>query len=144
VEALAVLDLKGYKVARKPKKIPDEKQAKDGTVQKLRTRIKRLEKENHRLKSELNAYDQAWKKTLKYISDETKQIKLEDLIDAAKSDKNLKQTKREVREVCGKCLSDNVSKTPIPGGRHSVYCNDCEHRVVKTNGEDKEQNTFKE
>ena len=130
-------------MARKPKKIPDEKQAKDGTISKLRTRIKRLEKENNRLKSELNAYDQAWKKTLKFISDETKEIKLKDLIDAAKSDKNLKETKQEVKPVCSKCLSDNVHVSQISVGT-MVICRDCSHTELKNNGKNKEQNTFKE
>lgn len=118
-------------MGRKPNKVPDDRQAKDGQIQKLRTRVKRLEKENSRLKSELNAYDQAWKKTLRYISDETKQISLDDLINAAKDDKSLKETKKEVQPACKNCLSTNVQVTKIPGGRKSVFCEDCEHREVE-------------
>lgn len=116
-------------MARKPKKIPTN-EAKDGTIQKLRNRVKRLEKENHRLKSELNAYDQAWKKTLRFISDESKEIKLEDLINAAKEDKTLKETKKEVLPNCSKCLSDNVHTSEITIGT-MIICRDCSHTEVK-------------
>ena len=114
---------------KKPLKIPNN-EAKDGTVQKLNKRIKRLEKENSRLKSELNAYDQAFKKTTKFLKDHTDQINIDDLIEGAKQNKSLKEV-HEVKPTCPQCLGE-ITAMNTPAGKVIVCKNtECEYREVK-------------
>jgi predicted nuclease with TOPRIM domain len=111
---------------RKPLKIPNN-EAKDGSLQKANKRIKRLEKENARLRSDLNAYDQAFRKTTKFLKDHTDQISINDLIEGAKQDKSLK----EVKPVCPKCLGE-ISSMTIPAGEVTFCINiECDYREVK-------------
>lgn len=105
------------------------KEAKDGNEQKLKKRIKKLEKENKGLKSELNAYEQAFKKTTKFLRDNTDDISVEDLIQAAKSDTSLKKTKENKKE-CPKCFSKNVAIIESLAGT-VISCPDCEHRELR-------------
>lgn len=107
-----------------------KKDYKDGELNKLRKRVKRLEKENERLKSELNSYEQAFKKTTRFLRDNTDEIRLEDLIQAAKNDKSLKEVKeKEVRDMCPICFSE-LKKTVTTVGVIST-CTRCTFRKLE-------------
>jgi predicted nuclease with TOPRIM domain len=109
------------------------KDYKDGELNKLKRRVKRLEKENQRLKSENNAFEQAFKKTTKFLEDHTEDISLEDLIQASKQDKNLRKVEKEhVESLCPKCLN---KLTQLPKSRVGVItvCKNCEYRKVEKN-----------
>ena len=119
----------------KPKKVP-KREEKDGELQKLKTRVKRLEKENDRLKSELNSYEQAFKNTSKFLRDNTKEISLEALIKAAKEGASLKQVKdTEFKRVCKYCMSDNVHVSDIPTGK-MILCRDCSKTNIEKKSEE--------
>lgn len=109
-----------------------KKEYKDGEVSRLKKRIKKLEKENYRLKSELNAYEQAFKKTTKFLKDHTDEISLEDLIEAAKQDKSLKEVEEKVKDSnkCPKCGSE-VKKLPTSIIGTIITCTSCNYRSVK-------------
>ena len=105
------------------------KEAKDGQVQRLRNKIKRLEKENRKLKSELNSLEQAFRNTTDFLRDHTQHININDLIEAAKKGHSLKtvQDEQEVNLVCPKCLSENYAVVSTPFGEVRS-CGDCKHR----------------
>lgn len=112
----------------KNKDIP--KEPKDGENNKLRKRIARLEKENKRLKSELNTYEQAFKNTRKYIDDETKNVSVDKMIDAAKKGQKLKEVKKELE--CPLCSND-ISQIKSLAGTVEVCLNqECNYREVKS------------
>jgi len=103
------------------------KEAKDGRIDKLKKRIKRLENENKRLKSELNSFEQAFKNTRKFLIDNTDEITLEGLIDAAKKGSSLKQAQEDGEDkVCGQCLSTEYKELPTRFGFLKI-CNKCGH-----------------
>jgi predicted nuclease with TOPRIM domain len=104
------------------------KEAKDGEVKKLRARVKKLEKENNRLKSELRAFEQAFHKTTRFLRDNTDDINLEDLVDAAKDGKSLKEVKN-VKDVCPMCFSENYSNIKARFGKLRT-CGNCGHREI--------------
>ena len=113
---------------KKPLKIPNN-EAKDGTVQKLKKRIKRLETENSKLKSELRSYDRAFKKTTKFLKGQTNDVSLNDLVKGAKEDKSLEEVK--AIPVCTMC-SGEVFQLNSPAGVVSFCRNiECEYREVK-------------
>ena len=118
----------------KPKKMP-VKEEKDGEVKKLKSRIRRLEKENTKLKSELRTYDQYFKKTQNFVNDHTKDFSVMELINAAKDNKNLKELKedKDVSSVCEVCFSKNVQIDQLPFGRITI-CKDCSHTKINKNG----------
>lgn len=107
------------------------KEYKDSELNKLKRRVKRLEAENNRLKSELNSFEQAFKKTTKFLRDHTDDISLEDLIEASKKDKSLGKVEKERAEkVCPKCFSAvKVVDTPKVG--KVVVCTNCDYRGVE-------------
>lgn len=107
------------------------KDYKDGELNKLKNRIKRLEKENNRLKSELKAYDQAFKKTTKFLKDHTDEISLEDLIEAAKDGKSLKEVEEvpNVQNLCPRCFSP-IKKLQKSKVGEIVVCTKCDYRTV--------------
>lgn len=123
----------------KPKKVP-KREEKDGELQKLKTRVKRLEKENDRLKSELRSYEQAFKNTNKFLRDNTKEISLEALIKAAKEGSSLRDVqKQELHRTCKYCLSIDVHVSDTPVGK-MVVCRNCS----KTDIEKKQQEVLEE
>ena len=127
----------------KPKKLP-VKEYKDGQTQRLKKRIARLEKEKNELKSQIRAYESAFRDVTKFLRDSTKDISLEDLISAAQRDKSLEEVKQDTIEVCRKCLSEDVKITKVPFGR-IVICNDCNHReVIKNVNESVQQDSENE
>jgi predicted nuclease with TOPRIM domain len=116
----------------KPKKVP-RREEKDGQLDKLKNRVRNLEKENHRLKSELRTYEQAFKNTTKFLRDNTKEISLEKLIDAAKKGDSLKQVRdSEVKKTCKFCFSTNIHVGTIPSGK-MIMCRDCSKTEVERN-----------
>lgn len=114
---------------KQPKKEP-----KDGEVTKLKTRIRRLEKDNKQLKSELRSYDQVFKRMNKHIGHFTDEFSLEELIDAAKETrKPEKKSEKSVKNVCVECGSSDVFVGSLPFGKlHS--CRVCAH--VRTEKDD--------
>lgn len=118
----------------KPNKIP-QKEEKDGEIKKLKNRIRRLQKENNKLKSELKTYDQYFKKTQNFVNEHTKEFSVFELIEAAKTQKNLKEMKMEkdIESVCPVCFSKNVKVDTLPFGKITI-CKDCSHTKIKKNG----------
>lgn len=110
-----------------------KKDYKDSELNKLKKRIHKLEKENNRLKSELNAYDQAFKKTTRFLRDNTEDISIEKLIDAARLDKSLKEVQEdETTESTFRCpiCSSDTKSIPIRDGSVAIVCNCCSYRTV--------------
>lgn len=103
---------------------------KDSELNKLKKRIYKLEKENNRLKSELNAYEQAFRKTSRFLRDSLDEISLEDLIEAAKSDKSLKEVQEEAETRCPICFSD-CKTIPMRDNKEVVVCNSCSYRTTR-------------
>ena len=104
---------------------------KDSELNKLKKRIYKLEKENNRLKSDLNAYEQAFRKTSRFLRDSLDEISLEDLIEAAKSDKSLKEVKEDVEVRCPICFSD-TKIIPMKDNKEVVVCNSCSYRTTRS------------
>ena len=108
-----------------------KKEYKDGELNKLKRRIKRLEKENTRLKSELNSYEQAFKKTTRFLKDHTDDISLEDLVQAAKQNKSLRKIEKEhVENLCPKCFN-KLKELPKSRVGKIIVCTQCEYRKVE-------------
>jgi DNA repair exonuclease SbcCD ATPase subunit len=107
-----------------------KKEYKDGELNRLKKRIKKLEKENDRLKSELNSYEQAFKKTTKFLRDNTEEISLENLIKAAKSEKSLKEVKEEsTSNKCPVCSADIKIMETLVG--KIITCTKCSYRNLE-------------
>lgn len=108
-----------------------KKEYKDAELNKLKRRVKRLESENRRLKSELNSYDEAFKKTKRFLKDNTDELSLDDLIQAAKNGSSLKKTQEDVEDACPKCLN-KVKKINSPVGIITVCDNiHCDFRKTE-------------
>lgn len=103
----------------------------DGEIQKLKRRVKKLETENKRLKSELKSFEQAFQRTSNFLRDHTKEITIEGLIDAAKKGHSLKETQNEeVKKACRKCLAPEL--TVIKNNFGSIFvCQKCGEREVE-------------
>lgn len=113
----------------KPKKVP-RREEKDGELQKLKNRLRNLEKENNRLKSELRTYEQAFKKTTTFLRDNTKEISVERLIEAAKNNNSLKEIKKQdISIVCKFCFSEDLHISYIPAGK-MILCRNCRKTEV--------------
>lgn len=82
------------------------KQEKSGEVQKLKNRVKNLEKKNRLLINKLNSAEAALKDNMKYLKDHTEDVSLEDLIEAASNKKTLVETKKV--KICPKCGSEEL------------------------------------
>lgn len=110
------------------------KEYKDGELNRLKKRIKKLEKENDRLKSELNSYDQAFKKTTKFLRDNTDEISLENLIQAAKNESSLKEVteiqEKENSRNCPVCFS-SIEPNYVPKVGNIILCKKCNYRTVE-------------
>ena len=104
------------------------KEPKDGEIDKLKRRVKRLEKENKRLKSELNTYDSVFKVTSKFLKDTTEEFTLEKLIDAAKKGMGLKEIADDDTTKCPEC-GNSMTKIKTAFGEIHL-CNACNHRKV--------------
>ena len=114
----------------KPNKSPKHEE-KDGQLDKLKTRVRRLEKENARLKSELNSYEQAFKNTKNFLREHTDEFSLEKLIEGAKGNKSLRELQKDI-VPCPKC-SETMTVNSLPFGTLHL-CTACGHREVKKDG----------
>jgi hypothetical protein len=85
---------------------------KDGEVEKLRNANKRLKSENEKLKGELRTYEAAFQKNIQFLKGKTKDLSLQELLDGAKKEQDLKgievekeMTFKEMTEKwrCKKC-----------------------------------------
>jgi exonuclease VII small subunit len=114
----------------KPNKSPKHEE-KSGQLDKLKNRVRRLERENARLKSELNSYEQAFKNTKNFLREHTDEFSLEKLIEGAKGNKSLRELQKDVTP-CPKCVGTlTVSSLPF-GTLH--LCTTCGHKEVVKNG----------
>lgn len=105
----------------KTKKGSITKQSKDGEVQKLKSRIKRLEKDKRILISKLNTAEAALLGSANFLKGSTEDLSVEELIEAAKENKSLKEIRTGKR--CSNCGSEDlkVLKTPF-GTMESCHC----------------------
>lgn len=94
----------------KPKKIP-KSEAKSGNEQKLRNRIRYLERKVKRLEAEKRAYESAFKTTTSFLKDHTEEISLEKLIEGAKKGNSLKEVQEENQiKECEHCGADDLRR----------------------------------
>lgn len=114
----------------KPNKSPKHEE-KDGQLDKLKNRVRKLEKENARLKSELNAYEQAFKNTKNFLRDHTDEFSLESLIEGAKGNKSLKELQHNI--VSCKSCQAIIEPKPLPFGTLHL-CSHCGYKEVIKNG----------
>jgi predicted nuclease with TOPRIM domain len=112
----------------KPKKEP-RKEAKDGAVEKLKRRIKRLEKENDKLKSEVRTLEAYRELTDTYVGGKLDGVPVERVIQGVKKKESLRKIKVNkviVNDACPKCLTQLI-KVPFINGVVKI-CNNCEYR----------------
>lgn len=77
------------------------KEAKSGEVQKLKNRIKNLEKKNKILVQKLNTAERALEHSAKFLKGSTEEFSVEELIEAANDSKTLKEVKDTKCPKCG-------------------------------------------
>lgn len=77
------------------KSFPEEDANSKKKIRNQSERIKQLEKEIKRLKAELATLNAAFKRSANYMSDESKLLKVEELIKAADKHQTLQQAKAE-------------------------------------------------
>lgn len=77
------------------------KEAKSSEVSKLKSHIRRLEKQNRDLISEVKTMEKVLEKNMKFLKGSTEDCTVEDLIEAAKESKTLKEVQHE--QTCPKC-----------------------------------------
>ena len=115
-----------------------KKEAKDGEVQKLKRLIRRLEQENRHLKSQLRTYEKAYEKTVVFLQQKTSDFDLEELIDGANNDLNIKEIRQEkklkfedlkAKWKCFKCNEGVMRLIIIPDNRYFRKCSTCTHRT---------------
>lgn len=63
----------------------------DGEIKRLKDALKRKEKELEKLKSELKTYEAAFQKNIQFLKGKTKDLSLQELLDGAKKERNLKE-----------------------------------------------------
>lgn len=116
--------------------IPPHKEEKSGEEKRLKNVIKRLERENRQLKSELNTMEAYFKKTQNFVKGYTDDLTAQELINGARTGKKLKEIieVKESEAICSKCGSDNVVISPLPFGEmFSCKMENCKHVQVKKN-----------
>lgn len=117
----------------KQKKGSRVKEEKDGSIAKLKQRIRRLEKDKRELISKLNTLEQVLKRNFEVLKGSTEDLSVEELIEGAKKNKTIKQIKDDVEPVvqsdnCPKCNSEEYKIMEIRGGQIGV-CGNCTYRT---------------
>lgn len=102
-----------------------KKEAKSGEIQKLKSRIKRLEKENHRLKSEVHTLEQYKVLTSKYMDGELDGIPVEKVLEGINKSKKFNQIKKD-NEGCPVC-GGLLRKISYRAGS-VIVCSSCDYR----------------
>lgn len=69
------------------------KEEKSGEISKLKKRIRKLEKDKRELVSKLNTLEDVLERNMKFLKGSTEDVSVEDLIEAAKNSKTLKEVK---------------------------------------------------
>lgn len=88
-----------------------ENEGKESQKEKaLRKKVSQLEKEILRLKQELKTLNKAFQKSAAYMSSQSKELTVEDLISAANKGQTLEQTKKEVAEQGPEDVREKVRK----------------------------------
>lgn len=114
------------------------KEEKDGEVGKLKRRIRHLEHENHRLKSELRTYEKAFNKNVRFLKEKTGSLSVEDLIKGAEREMTLEAIKEDkvhrfedlkAKWACFDCNEGVLKMLVIPGNRYFRKCTVCEKRT---------------
>ncbi len=82
------------------------KESKTGEVQKLKNRIKRLERDKKILVSKLNSAEAALGCNVKFLKGSTEDLSVEELIEAAKDNKSLKNIRDD--KTCPNCGKDDL------------------------------------
>ena len=115
-----------------------DKEEKSGEIKKLKGIIKKLEHEITRLKSELRTYDRAFQKNIEFLKKGTDELSLEDLLNGAKNELNLKEIKEDKKYTmaeltakwkCFKCPEGVLKLIIVPNNRYFRKCTCCEHRT---------------
>ena len=116
------------------KKLP-VREAKDGEIQKLKRRIKRLEKENERLRSEIKTLEAFRDLTSDYIDGKLEGVPVEKVIRGVEKKQKLSNIKKPdvIKEICTKCLKGELKKVPYRSGV-VIVCGECQHREIKKDG----------
>jgi len=110
----------------KSKKGSCVKEPKNGEIAKLKKRIRLLEKQKKELISKLNTAEKVLERNLKFLKGSTEDVSVEDLIEAAKEDKTLKEVKED--KSCPNCKSTEEYKVmEIRGGKIGI-CSNCSFR----------------
>jgi predicted RNase H-like nuclease (RuvC/YqgF family) len=115
----------------KPKKLP-QKEAKDSEVQRLKRRIKRLEKERDQLKSEIKTLESFRDLTIDYVDGKLEGVPVEKVIRGIDKKQKLDKIKKPdvIKEICTKCLKGELKRVPYRSGV-IIICGNCEHRETK-------------
>ena len=119
----------------KPKKEP-RKEAKDGSTEKLKRRIKRLEKENDKLKSEVRTLEAYRELTDTYVGGKLDGVPVERVIQGVKKKSNLKRIKEykpEMIDTCPDCRSrstiSELIRVPFRNGVVKI-CGNCDYKIT--------------
>ena len=79
----------------KPRRAYEQDGKEDGKLKSLQKALKEKDKEIKQLRSELSTLEAAFKKAAAYMSKESSQLSVEELIKAANKDQTLEQAKKE-------------------------------------------------
>ena len=108
-----------------------QKEAKDGETEKLKKKIRRLESDKRKLKSELATLEAAFLKTTRYLKDSTDGISVEKIIADTKKDKTLEVIKVDL--WCSKCGNKSPRLFELPEST-MILCDTCGNREFKRKG----------
>jgi len=94
--------------------------------EKLLEIVRRLEKENNKLKSQYKTMETAWGKTEEKYKEAVKDIPLKEIMDSVKNGNPL-QVNSKNKDGCGKCGSKKLKKI-VFDGFYVVKCDQCSYR----------------
>lgn len=110
------------------------KEEKDGNISKLKARVRRLEKDKKELISKVNTLEQVLKRNFEVLKGSVEDLSVEELIEAAKNDKTIKEAKKDAKkpvennpEMCPKCEQQTLKIMEIRNGKICI-CSNCSYR----------------